>query len=337
MTIKTNSLLLTPGTTAQPLIIVVSRRGGIYIATRSEDNWISDNVNLGRLNGGKKVLSIVPLPTLKSFLAVRWDTVDLINIENHSVLQTFQIMKSRPNSVRCLYSTRRTPHFGYSGLASFSIVYTERDSEDCVLQTYTPGREEEVLCIDNKKCPQEQSHCPWDGAVMQMHRMKLAGKWETLPIGVIIGVRKGQDLTPSTTGYHPDESFPPSSSLRRREHTPRRPSSSAKTGDNDPWEAWLLTTKGERTSVSLTMNEVDGRLDSHLLVNTCGPMSRIGQRSIAVGLGNVIKVVTVGHEKFTADDSLDDMALAISSRRRRPGPTRKRSYGSADWDSLKRM
>jgi hypothetical protein len=274
------------------------------------------------------------LPTLKSFLAVRSDSVDLINIKTHSILQTFQTVKSRPSSVRCFYSTRRTPHSGYNGLDSFSIVYTEKNSEDCVLQTYTPGQEEEVLCIDYKKCPKEQSYCPWDSTVMQVHRMNLPGKWETLPVGVVIGIRKVQDPTSSTTGYHPSELVPQSSSLRRREYTPKRPSSSAKIGENDPWEAWLMTAKGERTSVSLTMNKTDGALDSHLLVNNCGPMTRIGQRSVAVGLGNVIKVITVGHERFTAEDSLDDMALAMASRRRRQAPIRKRNYGSADRNTI---
>ncbi len=43
-----------------------------------------------------------------------------------------------------------------------------------------------------------------------------------------------------------------------------------------------------------------------------------------MGLGNVIKVITVGHEKFDGESSNDDqafvgMAAATASRRKRPG------------------
>jgi len=36
----------------------------------------------------------------------------------------------------------------------------------------------------------------------------------------------------------------------------------------------------------------------HLMFSELGPMTRLGTMSVAVGLGNVVKVVSVGHEHF---------------------------------------
>ena len=88
----------------------------------------------------------------------------------------------------------------------------------------------------------------------------------------------------------------------------------------------MLSAKGERTTLSLRTDEDGEPSNGHLLVSSCGPMIRIGQRSIAVGMGNVIKVITVGHESFNIEEASDDIAKAMSGRRRRPAVARKRSY-----------
>lgn len=89
----------------------------------------------------------------------------------------------------------------------------------------------------------------------------------------------------------------------------------------------MLSAQGERTTVTLSMDEDDEPSNGHLLVSSCGPMVRVGQRSIAVGMGNVVKVITVGHERFNIEDTSDDMVKAMSGRRRRAAGVRNRSYG----------
>jgi hypothetical protein len=92
------------------------------------------------------------------------------------------------------------------------------------------------------------------------------------------------------------------------------------TETEDSWEVWSLSSRGERTVTPLCgINEKD-----NLLVGSLGPLQKVGNRSIAVGLGNIIKVITVGHEKFDGESSNDDqvfvgMAAATVSRRKRPG------------------
>jgi len=89
----------------------------------------------------------------------------------------------------------------------------------------------------------------------------------------------------------------------------------------------MLSAKGERTTITLSTDEDAEPYNGHLLVSSCGPIIRVGQRSIAVGMGNVIKVITVGHERFNIEETSEDMVKAMSGRRRRPAVARKRSYG----------
>jgi len=67
--------------------------------------------------------------------------------------------------------------------------------------------------------------------------------------------------------------------------------------------------------------------DHSLLVSNCGPITKIGQRSVGVGFGNVVKVITVGHERYDSAEELSgDATLAVAGRRRKPQGSGKRSY-----------
>jgi hypothetical protein len=69
----------------------------------------------------------------------------------------------------------------------------------------------------------------------------------------------------------------------------------------------------------------------HLLVGSLGPIVKIGKRSIAVGLGNVVKVIMIGSERFDGQEESDhDTAFvgmkAVGVRRKKlSNAARKRS------------
>jgi hypothetical protein len=58
-------------------------------------------------------------------------------------------------------------------------------------------------------------------------------------------------------------------------------------------------------------------------------MAKVGHRSIAFAIGNVVKVVSVGIDKFDEESSNDDGVFvgmaAASSRRKRPNAARVRA------------
>jgi hypothetical protein len=275
----------------------------------------------------KAVLSVHPIPMLPSFLAIRQDAIDLIDVETHTIITTFMSVRSHPNSVQCFYSIRRSPQCGANSLASFSLVYSERESGDCILQTYIPRRQDEMLCMNAKKCLDDQAGCSWNDAVVQVHRIENPGKWHTLPVCVVVGVRKRPSPALISNGSGHSGSNLLNENLRRRPSSLSRGETPSKLEDDVIWEAWMLSAKGEMATINLSMDE-DGELSNgNLLVSSCGPIIGVGQRSIAVGMGDVVKVITVGYERFNIEENSDDMVKAMSSRRRKQAAVRKRGYG----------
>lgn len=95
--------------------------------------------------------------------------------------------------------------------------------------------------------------------------------------------------------------------------------------EDDVWEAWILSANGEKMTALLTADEDSN--SSHLLATSCGPLVRIGERSMAVGLGNLVKVITVGHERFDSkeNNNLEYGFPTAGRRRKATGP--KKSCG----------
>jgi hypothetical protein len=319
--------LAASGITSHPPIVAVSRKGSVYVAAQLHDGWASESINSSWPGEHRAVLSVYPIPMLRSFLVIRQDAVDLVDVETRKIINTFSSVDSQPSSVQCFYSIRRTAQYGSNNLTSFSLVYTHPESGDCILQTYSPKREGEVFCISTKKSPDDQISCSWNEAIVQVCHIENPGKWNTLPVGVVIGVRKRPSPTLKLNGSGHSGQILSSSTLRRRPGLLMRDHTPSKAEDEDVWEAWMLSAKGERTTVTLNTDENGEASNGHLLVSNCGPMIRIGQRSIAVGMGNVVKVITVGNERFNIEENSDDMVKAMSGRRRRPAAVRKRSYG----------
>lgn len=82
--------------------------------------------------------------------------------------------------------------------------------------------------------------------------------------------------------------------------------------DSDAWEAWTLSSTGKfrcRPLISDSPDENAGDPDSdqQLFVASLGPIKRLGSKSVAVGYGNTVKIVTVGRETFegVGEDGVD--------------------------------
>jgi hypothetical protein len=285
---------------------------------------VSEGLDLCWPDDDKEALSVFPLPQLQALLIIRRQAVDLVDPETQTILHTFAEVRSQPNTVRCFHKVRRHPQRGWTGIASFSLVYDERDSGSCVLRTYTPGEENELIPVGSKAPPGE-SFCSWDSTFEQFHRVESPGKWVALPTGIVVGVRKRELTHPSSHDSTLDEPNFPLSSLRRRVGQLKQPPTPQEP-EEDIWEAWMLSAKGESMTTPLCPD--DGGCtgaDRHLLATSCGPIIQAGQRSVAVGLGNVIKVITVGNERFTDEDS---MALMLAGRRRRFAVPQRMIYGA---------
>lgn len=297
-------------------IITSSKRGCIHVAKHVEAGWISEGLEVPNPADDKEVLSILPLPALSSFLAIRDHTVELIDVETHMVTHTFHTKPMKQDSLRCIHSTRRRPQCGSVGLANLALAYTSAETGECIMQSYLPQREGDTICFRDPFTPGSKTCCLWRETVEHRYTIGNPGRWEALKVGYLVGVRKVEAPKDIAASSHPVANI----GLRRRGAS--RPQSLRLQAQEaeDSWEVWSISSRGERAVTPLCGYNEKG----NLLVNSLGPLQKIGNRSIAVGLGNVIKIITVGHEKFDGESSNDDqafvgMAAATASRRRKHG------------------
>ena len=313
-----------PGET--PLrIVTASRRGCVHLASQLPDRWISDDVPLYAPDEDKEVKTVLPLPGIGLFLAIRTNAVDLVHIKTHGILHTFTKLNMKQNTLQCFHSVKRKPHCGLDGLASFSLAYTDRDNGHLVLMTYIPKQEGDLICIGPKKCSTDLSCNSWTEARLSTYIVKSPGQWESLPSGAVVGVRRRRAM--QHTLHSPISVV---SSLRRRSNHSSAPiisSSKSKTEVPDVWEAWMISAKGERHSQPLYQEGDHQQGDHQLWVTACGPMTRVGRRSVAVGFGNVIKVITVGHEWW---DGTEDMAADVAVKMGREKRRKHKHHGAHD-------
>jgi len=184
-----------------------------------------------------------------------------------------------------------------------------------------------------------------------VHYVEPVGTWESTDALSVVGIRRCmQSPTPSTIAGM-DESHSSAdvevsaSALKQRAlkqgkpetrrsfelaFTRSQPRDSADE-DTDTWEAWALSTTGEFRSRPLVPDDFEdgagGSYEDELFAATPGPITRLGKRSIAVGLGNRVKVIMLGKESFDGLTNLQsgamDIGLGSYKWRARQGDGRK--------------
>ena len=235
---------------------------------------------------------------------------------------------------------------------SISVAYTEQDTNHMILQTFAlDDNPTTYICLGKHSENEIHKYKGLDLAKTSVHSVEPAGVWETTDVPSIIGIRKCfQSPTPSSSASGIDNNtftadpatltsalklratkgdkntslFPSFDSTFSTRHT------SASSADADNWEAWTLTPSGEFRSKPLmsTDNPEDDQFaDEQLFVVSPGPITKLGKRSVAVGFGNTVKVITLGKESFdgiiSSSDGGLDMGVGSYKWRARRGTGRK--------------
>ncbi|KAH7362503.1 sterol-sensing domain of SREBP cleavage-activation-domain-containing protein [Plectosphaerella cucumerina] len=298
-------------------VLTVSRKGCIHVAAQKPDAWTSQSLDLHSADD-RDAHQILPLPDLDCFLIARQQSVDLVDGKENTLLHTFKTGPIQPRTLRCFHSARRKPQCGSVGLITLGLAYTHAETGDCVIQTYSPRDEGDTICFRNSKLPVSRSCCEWADTNVSERRVKIPGTWEALPNGFVVGVRRIIPVTAS----QPDT---PSTriGLRRRIHSYSKSDGRHKHADN--WEVWVAYHSGRQDIYETKLLHDDN--GSHLMISDLGPMVQVGTASVVVGFGNILKLITVGHERFeksrAADRSLEPWN--VGSRRRKTGQSAARA------------
>lgn len=310
----------------QPLplrIIASSRTGCIHIVSKLGPDWISEEVQWpSKAPASDEATAILPFPALSSFLAVRRDTVELIDILTLQVTHVFATKSVKHDTLRYFHSVPRKGQCGSICLPYLALAYTNEHDGSCVVQTYLPRMEGNTVCFRCRKIPGGKP-CLSSEIVENIYGVENPGEWDVLSVGYVVGVHKTES---NSTKERSRLLHPAASGLRRRGEFNRLLARDLNDEpQDDQWEAWTLSLRGDKSTMKLSG---DGDMSAELLVSSLGPIEIIGKRSVAVTLGNVVKIVTVGDEKYDNDDAVSPQeavfAGTASGRKKRSSVGRKK-------------
>jgi hypothetical protein len=318
-------------------ILALTRSGRIRIATSNTGDWALTAVERldNRLAPGSKegkIKSIISIPSLSIFAAVRLRVVNLVDIKTKTLIHTFPAVLIKGNSLRVLSSPRRECRTCHStAVHSISLAYIDFETQNCVIRTYTlSSNYNDLMCL-TPTIPGMASSCPGiSSAKEQTYSIDEPGSWETTNAQAVIGVRIRPSIIGTPTSTISSSSGFDSASLTTQpgqgfKHRSRGTLSTSildaprvdKDANIDEWEVWTMSSSGEFHTEPLPTSQ------NELFVADVGPIVPLGNRSVALGFGNKVRVVMVGNERFETDSNeFQDLAHIGGSRRRKTASKR---------------
>lgn len=331
----TFSALATASKSEPPLsLVTLSRRGCIHRVTCHKDFWVSTEVRLPAKQDTEPH-HILSVQEFSAYLVVRSVSVDLVDLCSSKVIHTFSTEPMRPRSMKFVYSGQRRGPDGKGTVSSLTLAYLSEEDGDCVLQTYLPGEGHDNICVSDADSPTVRSSCAWAVTKQITRRIRNPGVWTPLRNGCMIGLRKARE-TPTGSPIRGRLPAFAQAGLRHRgvAAAANRPGVSVPppTSAEETWEVWVIT-RLEQEGRNMETRPLVGPDDpAGLIIPDLGPVVKVGYGSIAVGFGNVVKVITVGHEWFDRIEQQGGLLKVddpVSSRRRRgPGSRNRVSPGT---------
>jgi hypothetical protein len=324
-------------------VVFVTKPGEVHILPLTEEGNTMSEVVAGLDPGPPpgsnpaKIRCIEAVPSLGLIFALRDEEAEIFDFTSRALVHAFQIGHVKPHSFRVLYPMRRTCQCGAPTVNSLAVAYTEHDTDHMIMQTFSlDDNTSSQICL-GKPLDREKHRCRGlDHAKETVHYVEPVGVWESTDALSVVGIRRcTQSPTPSSTASGADDvsqGVDPSalaSALKQRAQSQGSQNAShsfgtafAKgtrradaAGDGDTWEAWTLSSTGEFRSRPLVPDSVDdtgeGPYEDELFVAAPGPMIKLGKRSVAVGFGNTVKVITLGKESFDGLTNVQSNAMDI--------------------------
>jgi hypothetical protein len=336
-------------------VVFVTKSGEVHISSLERDGSPASEVVAGLDPGPPpgsnpaKIRCIQGVPSLGLIFALRDEEAEVFDFNSRALIHSFQIGHVKPHSFRVLHPTRRPCLCGGPAVHSLSVAYAEQDTDHMIMQTFTLDDSPTSQVCLGKPSDREKFNCRGlDCASEAVHYVEPAGVWESTSASSVVGIRRhNSPPTPSSTtsdAGDADYSADPAalvSALKQRarkqsipnalfKFSSNRISTHPASNDTDTWEAWTLSSTGEFRSRPLCPDDLEdptGAFQDDLFVASPGPITRLGKRSVAVGFGNTVKIITLGKELFQGLSAMEngspENGYGSYSGRTRRGTTRK--------------
>ncbi|KAF2131586.1 hypothetical protein P153DRAFT_336013 [Dothidotthia symphoricarpi CBS 119687] len=312
-------------------LVFVIKAGEVHILSLKEWDHSASEIVAGLDPGPPpgsnpaKIKCIQGVPSLGLIFALRNEEAEIFDFNSRALIHSFQIGHAKPQSFRVMHPARRLCPCGAPAVHSLSIAYAEQDSDQMTMQTFAlDDTATSQICLGKPPDKGKYKCQGLDSAKEKVHYVEPAGVWESTSALSVVGIRRCvQSSTPSSTasgmndGNYAAEPSALAYALKqraRKENTPNGLFHSLSSlgsrhlhppGDTDVWEAWSLSSTGESCSRPLfpdNLEDADSAFEDELFVAAPGPITRLGQRSVAVGFGNTVKIITLGKESFDGAD-----------------------------------
>lgn len=318
-------------------LVFVSKPGEVYITSLkgygSPTSEIVAGLDPGPPPGTNpaKIKCIQDVPVLGLIFALRDREAEVFDFGSRVLIHSFEIGHVKPHSFRVLHSTRRQCSCGASAVHSLTVAYAEQDTDHMIMQTFTLDDSlTSQICL-GKPSDRDKFNCQGlDSATEAVHCVQPAGVWESTSVSSVVGIRRtNPSPTPSSIAsgvddnHHTANAVTLASALKKRARKKSasntlfrfgsRTSTHTATSDTDGWEAWTLSSAGEFRTRPLLPDSVEDAAEAFeddLFVAVPGPIVRLGKRSVAVGFGNTVKIISLGKESFDGSSNTENGALS---------------------------
>ncbi|KAK7224999.1 hypothetical protein V2G26_013002 [Clonostachys chloroleuca] len=310
---------------AAPKLITVTADESIFMSANRERRWMTVPLQVAPLDN-LKATQIQPLqfsmiPTLRGVASVYNEGSSellLLDILSGNVIYTFKTHPLRHQSLRAIHTTpQQCVYCGSIAVASFTIAYTEKTCGGrftmktvAIPQTFGPDYyRSRLICLRSERDVRERRCMGFSSGQESTYSMAEPGSWEASGANGVAGVRRVMSSSIAQTQRHAQ-----STGLWRRDVKCRSSQGSGGGTKQYRWEAWTMTAQGEINTHELTTG---------LLAVSPGPVCRVGQNGIGVGLADRIVLLQFG-KQLRDDDGADGATDApthgkLAKRRSRSG------------------
>lgn len=164
------------------------------------------------------------------------------------------------------------------------------------------------ICLRAERDRRERKCTGFESVIETMHWLENVEGWEPTNLNLVAGIRRREVVQEHVLDDSDAPTATQDSNLRRRKGAGKKTNPE----EDDEWEAWTMHADGVVTSYPLSDSMEES--DESLLVSRAGPVCRVGQRSVAVGFGNTVRLLSVGNERYEVDDNDDIYQISRKAR-----------------------
>lgn len=246
---------------------------------------------------------IVPVAFVGMIVRTRGLIADLIDVQTGTLVKQFHIAQFRTETFRVFHDQPTHCKFcGCASISSFSIAYTELESDMLILHTFSnEGRAKNSICLRVERDPRETRCLGFDAVNEQHHWLANVEVWNLTDLNMIEGVIRKETETQTGNKSSAFENYSNdfiSGSVLSAE---KNNSKLHEYKISKFWKGFTMSATGVVNYHEIPDNDSHG-----LIIKKLKLTARFGHKAIIVPFGNIMKVLYLGNDELIITSNLDE-------------------------------